>query len=364
MSVRCLLALVVATPIVLSAPAALARDAFSQYGTTWRTATLPPVGAGSFSTTADFLPDGRLVAVTGAHVLLETAPRSGVYDVVGILDPSEIGVGVDPSFLRISPDGSTIAIGAGFLKPVAVVPVASLGVPGAPAPLTSGVAARYYDVPHFEGAWRDNTSLALTAGDFGSPSFVSLLDTTSDAAAPVNPIVVSNIGGASAGVAFDAAGRLYTGNGFDLDPDSGSTTGVIRAFSPDLWSGGPADFESSGILIGELLSAGALLFDLEGNLIVGGGDFPDDAGYLGVVHASALANALAGLGPIDPADPLQLRRLDPLGSGFGYFGSAFDASTGELSITDGRTWYATIPTPATALLITLPLALLTRRRHS
>jgi hypothetical protein len=227
-------------PVVVSSPLAFG-DAFERYGASWRSVALPPVGTGSFDIKGDFLPDGRIIAVTGADVLLERMARSGEFDVVATLDAAEVGA-TDPSFLRVSPDGARIAIGAGFLKPVVVFNAESVGAPGAPVVLTSGTLARYYDVGHYDAAWQDSTHLAITAGEFGSASFVSLLDTSSSAAAPVNPTIVAGIGGASSGVAFDREGRLYTANGFDLDPSSGSATGTIRAFDPAswVWSRGPS----------------------------------------------------------------------------------------------------------------------------
>ncbi len=191
---------------------------------------------------------------------------------------------------------------------------------------------------------------------------MSLLDTTSSTDSPSNPVIVSGIAGASGGVAFDSAGRLYTGNGFDFSP-GGSGTGTIRAFAPESWAGGAVNFESAGTYIGDILSASGLLFDTEGNLVVAGGNFGVDSGYVGVVHADALAEALAGLGPIDPLDPLRLRRLDPLGTGAGFFGTAYDPTTGELFVTDGTTWYGTIPAPSVGALMLGAFAFGARRRR-
>lgn len=343
----------------------LARDAFSQYGASWQVSTVPAVGSGSFDTRADFLPDGRRVAVTGNSVYIESAARSGVYDVVGVLDAAEMGSSTDPAFIRVSPDGSRIAIGGGFMKPVAVFATSSLGGPGSPSALTSGAVASYFDVGHYDAEWQDSSHLALSAGDFGSPAYVSLLDVSSNTNAPVNPVIISGIMGFSAGIAFDAAGRLYTGNGYDADPKTGSGTGTIRAFAPSLWAGGAADFETAGSLIGEVLSAGTMHFDLDGNLIVAGGEAGVDFGYVGVINADAIAAALAGSGPIDPSDLLTLRRLDPLGTGSGYFSANFDPSTGELFVIDGTRWYATIPAPAAAgLLVVAGTASVRRRRHA
>ncbi len=337
-------------------------DAFDVYGDAYRAFATPPIGNGSFGVAGDALPDGRLVMVTGNSIFIESGVGTAQFDEVALLDASQTGGSTDPAFLTISPDGSTIAVGTGFGKPVAVFDTASLGAPGAPTLLTSGTVADYFAVGHFNAAWEDNTHLALTAGDFGSPAFVSLLDTTSDPNAPVNSVIVSNIAGASAGIAFDDAGWLYTGNGFA--DGNGSDTGVIKAFDPTSWNTG-VDFENQGILIGDVLSAGSLTFDDQGNLFVGGGDFGSfDAGYLGIIHASAIADALAGFGAIDPNDPNDLKRLDPRGDGFGFFGAAYNDLTGELYVTDGDTWYATVPTPASLSLLGLGgFSLCIRRRR-
>lgn len=365
-------AMLLASAALLPAqPAALARDAFHTYGVHgFRAVPLPPIGPGSFDIRGDYLPDGRIVAVTGLSIFLENAPGSGTFHEAAILDAATVGGATDPSFLRVSPDGSSIAVGAGFARPVAVFSTSSLGPVGSPTPLTpaggggGGGGARYFNVPHFEGAWADGSHLAVTAGDFGSPSFVTLLDVTSSTAAPLNPMIVSNIGGASAGIAFDAGGRLYTGNGFDIDPSSGSTTGTIRAFASSEWNGAvPANFETGGALVADVLSAGSLLFDAEGNLIVGGGEFGADSGYLGVINALALADALAGAGPIDSSDLADLRRLDPLGTGAGYFAAAFNPLTGELAVTSGATWHITIPAPATFLSASTFAFIFARRRN-
>ena len=177
--------------------------------------------------------------------------------------------------------------------------------------------------------------------------------------------IVENIGGSSAGIAFDASGNLYTGNGFDGGA-GGSETGTIRAFSSTAWDGPlPADFESGGTLIGEALSAGGLSFDSFGNMFVGGGDFDEgDAGYVGVIAADAIADALAGLGAFSLSDPGSVRLLDPVGSGSAFYGLFFNGATGELVITDGASWYATVPAPGATLALAGGALLVGRRRRA
>lgn len=348
--------------VVVGASAPAAADAFTTYGGSYRAFATPPIGDGSFSVAGDALGDGRLLMVTGNSVFLESAIGSAHFDEVATFDAGQTGGSTDPSFLTVSPDGLRVAVGAGFGKPVAVFDVAALGEPGLPTALTSGTVADYFAVGHFDAAWYDHSRLALTGGDFGSAAYVSLLDTRSDPANPVNDLVVTGIAGSSAGVAFDGAGRLYTANGFA--DGSGSDTGNIRAFEPGEWMSG-VGFEQGGVLVGDVLSGGSLRFDAAGNLFVGGGDFGEfDAGYLGVINAGAISDALAGLGPIDSGDPLDLRRLDPRGDGFGYFSGAYNEFTGELYVTDGQTWYATIPGPGALALFGVAGILARRRRHA
>ena len=142
-----------------------------------------------------------------------------------------------------------------------------------------------------------------------------MLDTTSlDLSNPTNPLIIDNTG-VPGGITFDADGNLYTGNGLG----SGKIqTGEVRVFENASWTealtgGPPLDFLIDGTLVVHILSASPLGFDGEGNLFVGGGDFigGTDVDFAAVVRASAVANAILGMGPADPNDPSQVRRLDP-----------------------------------------------------
>ncbi len=326
-------------------------SAFSTYGASFDSFTPPPFGAvGSFGTLGDNLADGRMLAVTGNTVFVETAVGSRDFRAVASLDSAYSGGSVDPAFVRVSPDGSQIAVGLGFGKPLAVFDAGALGSIGSPSVLTS-VNTRYFDVPHYDAAWRNGNELAINYGSSGFTSAVSLLDVDSPVGSPVNPTIITNIGGGSSSVAFDSTGRLYTANGFDT-VGGGSDTGHIRAFEANAWVGGAADFESGGVFIGDVLSGVSLGFDNAGNLIVGGGDFGAefDGGYAGVISAGAIGDAWRG-SPIDRDDFNDLRMLDPLGNGFGFFVTAYNEVTGELIVIDNdfgtgiSTWYATVPAP-------------------
>ncbi|MFG0252251.1 MAG: hypothetical protein ACF8NJ_05190, partial [Phycisphaerales bacterium JB038] len=223
----------------------------------------------------------------------------------------------------------------------------------------------------------DEANLALTGGDWGQPAHVTLLDTTSDPSQPTNPVIVTNIGGASAGIAFDDAGTLFTGNGFG--GNGPSDTGHVKALDYDDWQAGligdPTDFEAAGVFIVDLLSAGSLGFDAEGNFFVGGGDaFSGDAGYFALIDDAALAAALAGLGAIDVHDPAQGRTFDPEGTGgVGNYTVAYNTVTGDLyggwaegySAGDEVTWAVyNIPAPTSWLALAGGLASRRRCRHA
>jgi len=261
-----------------------------------------PVGAGPFDTMAD----GRVVTIVAADIMIEDAAGVGTFGLLGALPNADIS-GFGASFLRVSPNGGQLAVGnnggaSGVDFEVGVFDVATL-------------TGRWLLAASFDATWLDEVSLALSAGDF-STGVVTMLDTTSaDAANPINPTVISNIGGASGGVAFDGLGNLYTGNGFMGAGPSG--TGTVKAFSMSDWTSAlntntPINFEMSGLDIVDVLSASSLGFDAEGNLHVAGGDFNlPKVDFVALVRASAVALALAGMGPADINDPSQVRRLDP-----------------------------------------------------
>lgn len=341
----------------LAYSAGLARaDAFSAYALQ-RTFALP-AGASSF----DVLPDGRVVTMVNASVFAETAPGAGAFASLGALTGADVSAGpYATAFLRVSPDGTRIAVGnnGGAAYANSQVGVFAL----------SDLAGQWFPAAHYDAAWIDDRQLALTAGTYGQPSRVTALDTLGSALSPVNPTLVDNIGGSSAGIAFDGAGNLFTGNGYDGPGASG--TGWIKAFTPTDWQaalsgGAAADFEAGGVLVGDVLSAGALGFDADGNLHVGGGDFGDGQVDFGaVVHASSIAAALAGGGPVVASDPLAVRRLDPdADNPFNFYDVNFNAATGELYLREGTTVYAFVaPEPATAALLLLAASAVGARRR-
>jgi len=268
--------------------------------------------AGSFALPAgsgplDVLANGRLVVTVGADVYVEDSAASATFSLLGPLPGADFP-SFGAAFVRVSPDGTKIAVGNNGGSSFSNYQVGVFSLPS--------LSGTWFTASHYDGEWVDNTHVALTAGDFGSPSVVTILDTTSpNPLLPLNPTVVDNIGGASGGVAFDAADNLYTGNGFQTSGPSG--TGAIKAFSLAAWtaawtSGPPIDFETGGVLVVDVLSASPMGFDSEGHLFVGGGEFSGgDVDFAALVSNQAVANALAGMGAADPNDPAEVRKLDP-----------------------------------------------------
>jgi len=322
--------------------------------------------AGSFALPAagvyDVFPDGRLVTLDGADVYTETAVGSRSFTLLGTLpdadmpDPAWSG----PAFVSVSPDGGCIAVGnnGGFNWNNYQVGVFSI----------SDLDGDWFAADHYEAEWVDDANLALTAGTSSSTG-VTILDTTTDPTNPVNTTVITNIGGASAGLAFDTNGNLFTGNGFQFGGPS--DTGWIRAFPSTAWqaalAGGPTiDFETDGTLIADLLAAGTLGFDTEGNLHVGGGDLYGGSGdynYAGLVCSTALADALGGGGAVNPLDPSQVRRFDPDPGASSVYDVNCNTVTGELYLRLGGTVYAyAVPEPGSLALLILGTLVCSIRR--
>ncbi|MFQ5492136.1 MAG: hypothetical protein ACE5GE_15575 [Phycisphaerae bacterium] len=318
-----------------------------------------PGGASVFNV----LTDGRVIALSGADIYVESAPGSRSFNVQGALAGMDVP-GFGSSFLSVSPDGSKFAVGNGGGATFGNFQVGVFD--------TATLTGDWFSASHFDAAWLDGSRLAVTAGSFGSPARVTLLDTTSaDPANPINPSIIDNIGGSSAGITFDAAGNLYTGNGFDLDGAVGSNTGDLKIFdaatlASAIGGGGVLDFETQGAFLGRLLSASSLGFDDEGNLFVGGGDLfgSGDGDYAGLVRSGAVAGVLSGGGPVDVLDPNQVRRFDPDGvSAQNFYDLAFNPTLGELYVRQGQTVYV-LPEPSMVVLLCAGGLILRRPRRS
>lgn len=274
----------------------------------------------------DVLPDGRMIAVSGDQLFVETAIASRAFSLVGALPGADIA-GFGAAFLTASADGTAFAVGNNGGASGSDYKVGVFGFPA--------LAGTWFSVNHFSGTWIDDRYLAIAAGDFSSGEIVAL-DVTSPV--PGSPIVVTlldGIGGASGGLAFDAAENLYAGNGFMGAGPSG--TGAVKVFAESAWrnalaGGGSIDFESSGQLVVDILSGTALGFDVEGNLHVAGGDFAvSKIDFVALARRSDVMNAVSGGGAVDINDPNEVRRLDPDGGNdFNFYDVVANKTTREL----------------------------------
>lgn len=276
----------------------------------------------------DVLPGGRLVAVSGNEVFVETGVGTRLFNSLGSLPGADISpYGV--SFFTVSPSGTQLAVGNNGGASGADY---FIGVFDLPA-----LTGRWLAAAHFDGTWYDEAHLALASGDFSNGAISMLTTTSVDPMAPENVVVVDGIGGASGGVAFDGHGYLYAGNGFMGSGPSG--TGAVKAFAPSSWqpalSGGePVDFESSGTLLVDILSAASLGFDPEGNLHVSGADYSvSKFDFAALVHHDRVVAALSGGPAADVNDTTQVRRFDPdAGNHFNFYSVKASAVTRELYI--------------------------------
>ncbi len=296
-------------------------------------------------------PAGLLYATSGDQILLQDSINSGSFSVVGSL-PSGLVNSFGASFVSVSPDGQNIAVGDNNSGPetyVFLLPTESLS-PSAPT-IPTGVP-----IPNYSAAWSDDSTLYVTGGAFGSPSSVSAID----AATGTSSVVIDNIDGASSGIAI-ADGRLYTGNGFAYG--GGSSTGDIFAYDLADLGNGAIDF-ADGTLVGNVLSAGSLGFDAQGNLLVGGGDSGGQIGFASVIESGAIKSALAG-GPI--VGPLDGQQLTPTGDPNAFYSVRFNPVTEELYVTtfgSSTVFVYAIPTPGGIALLTLTGLSVTRRRRA
>lgn len=308
----------------------------------------------------DVGPDGRLMTVLGGQILVQDAVNGSAWSVAGFL-PNEAPIALfGASFLRLSPDGQSIAIGDGRFgvdAHVYVMDAAALN-PLAASPVLS------LATPNFQGHWRDNSRLLVTGAN--GPSVVN--EITVGASTLTQRTVVDDIAGASGGVTTDGV-YLYTGNGYSFG--GGSLTGEVRAFALAAIDGAPGalSFESAGIPVARSLSGSSLGFDAMGNMLIGGGDaFTPGAenGFTSIVGGDDVASALGG-GPLAPV----AMALTPSSATHSY-SSLFNPVTNELlvyyfdnsSFATGLTVYRyAVPAPGSLMALAFGGILAARRRR-
>ena len=277
---------------------------------------------------------------------------------------------MDPSFIHISPDGTMVALGLGYMQPLLVFPISVLDPddppllnsgeggenPGAGVTLFPWGTAPTQGVQYYEAEWipdpyeplatledgkldpgaaSNNTHLAIntdrgwsSSSHTGDGSQVEILAITAASNRPV--ITIESIGyapdySASADVAVDLYGNLITGQGYDYNDPINGETGQIKIFSVDEWQSGyngtpadPAPIEydhTTNIIADKVLSSAAMGVDKDNNLHVGGGDVvgPEqgEKGFAALIHADVLERALGNGGSVDEANPGEYKELQP-----------------------------------------------------
>lgn len=290
----------------------------------------------------DVLPDGRIVQMRGEDLWLQTAVNAGTYARVGSLPAGAVSA-IGPSFIKVSPDGSRLAVGDNNFTPASqVVHVLDLASLDPLAPTTPSVS-----VPalNFDGHWTSNGSLVVTGGDFfvGS-SVVTRIDL---GLAPAATVVIDGIGSGSGGITTIGS-TLYVGVGFGF---GATPSGQVRSFdlASIATSTAATSFTSAPVLT-QTLSAFPLRADGLGNLLIGGGDSfasPPLLGYAAVMD------------PADPANPLLLSPAGP----DALYSIDFNPFTNELLvIADGVAYRYAVPAPGAIAMALIAAPLIRPRR--
>ena len=264
--------------------------------------------------------EGRLLAATGRELYLQRNYGASQWDVV-----ATVGATMDPCFVRISPDGSRVALGIGYGAPLLVFPTSMLSSSSPPVlhdgtHPAAGVTA--FDVNYYDAAWVDNQYLVINGGSWPGPVYssgVGVLDSTNPNDSGTG--LIGNILGASASIAVDADGNLFTGIGMAAGPPN--RTGEIKVWPAGEWSttpGAALNYEANPRIVGKnVLSAAYLGTDSEGNLHVGGGDAfgvggTTEKGYAALISKDVIARVTA-LGtpgaPVDEGNSTQYREFAP-----------------------------------------------------
>ncbi len=267
-----------------------------------------------------FEAEGRIIAANDNKIYLQRTYGSSQWDVVATVPGT-----MDPSFIHVSPDGTKIALGAGYGAPLAIIDPNTLSAANPPllwdydagsiTSVASGVSV-FPQINFYDGDWVDSRYFVINGGAWPTnceppyednpnctfASGVGVVDTeTSNPSTHVGEALITGIPGASADVDVDDNGNLLTGLGMKTLPEN--RTGEVKVWAADEWQPEPGTFaantyEGSGAVVAEnILSAAYLGEDAEGNLHVGGGDAfgtggVSENGYAAIIRAG-IVDAIA-----------------------------------------------------------------------
>ncbi len=314
-------------------------DDFHDYGTPDGkevTITLPKVEGGWF-TPVDFFPEGttatitlggtnstpynvelrgRGLAVNNKTVYLQKNYGSSVW--VPVATTNTV---MDPAFVHISPSGSKIAIGKGWGQEILIFSSDILSESNPPL-LDTDPRVTVININHYDAAWLDDRYLLVNGGSWPGPPYgsgISWIDTEAD---PVTGgSLITDIPGASAGIAIDKDGNLITGIGY-----AENRTGELKLWTAEdimaaITSGTSYEYDGSeGKLLAQAVLSGATLgIDNEGNLHVGGGKYveqdPSELGFAAIIHHDVLTRVASHDGSaqwaVDENNPDEYKELAP-----------------------------------------------------
>lgn len=220
-----------------------------------------PVIAGEYEISnpyLEFMPDGRMVIVEGNDdTSIEVAVESndsieGSRDFSYVMTIKGTGNWYYTSFVKVA-GGDEIIVGTGDRIYLANI--------------ESGEYEVLAETANFDAVLSGSTLYFTWAGiDYDTWEYnghVSSLNIDDDPMVITD--LISGIPGASAGIAVDDNGNLYTGNGY---ANMGYATGEIRSFDMDKF---PLVWDE-GVFAGDVLTSGSLIWAGKGILLVGGGE--------------------------------------------------------------------------------------------
>jgi hypothetical protein len=296
--------------------------------------TVPDPEPGSFFTLFDYLTDGRAVAFDGFTVFVQESLQSTNFVAIGTL-PEEFRGATDPAFMVPSPDGSRLILGGGaggskFPDPAFNGTIFQL-------PTTGGVATLIGTFPFsILGTFRTPSQFVFGQGEtFGEfTGSVELLDLNTGHKSSI----VGNIPGDPGGVEFDASGNLYVGLGSAQDQ---ARTGEIRRFTSKEVAAAVRgqellDFDTDSRLVAQVLNAGDLEFDTDGDLFVGGGDLFGPRGDFGYIAQVNVRNGRV-VDRFDPTDG------NPNDHDFVFFEISFTGALCQLGALDLESFFTPDP---------------------